>query len=84
MNAQQLADHINVAIAEGKLDPKAEVMISAPFECSRNPRDTGRKDRFELPVLVLQTGKFHFGKGPFVLIRGTDAWHQDFGVEELK
>ncbi|MHB8107654.1 MAG: hypothetical protein ACYDH4_09565 [Candidatus Cryosericum sp.] len=87
MNVRQLIAHLE------KLDPKAEIMVDAPYYCSKGPeyRATGS---LALPVRCLKTGIFtkHDGRHlvpegkdslPWVMLQGTDAWGLDQGVTSV-
>jgi hypothetical protein len=79
VNVQQLIDNLQEAIAQGTVDPKAEIMISAPMFCSQNPADIGRQDHLTIPVLSLEVGSFSSSGHPWVIVQGTSVWGEDLG-----
>lgn len=68
-----------------EVDMDAEVMISAPQECSKGDPRPGRLD---LPTLGIRAGAFVAPEGskgkPWVIIQGTDVWGQLIPQEELE
>jgi hypothetical protein len=66
-----------------QLPPDAEVMIDAPFACSKGAV-IAEAANLILPVRSLRAGIFHYPKPPgsqWVRFMGTDVWGLDQGIE---
>ncbi len=55
-------------------------MISAPLACAAEPPLSRMRGDLTIPVIHLESGKFPQDGKPWVIIKGTSAWGQDFGM----
>lgn len=68
-----------------KLDPNAELMISAPFNCAAEPI-AASSSTLDIPVRSIRIGRFYGPPGPlgnWVMLVGTSVWELDEGIEGL-